>query len=739
MPKALALFILLNAGIPLGAEEPIVIQRARGPINIDGALDDPGWEGATRVETWFETNPGDNVPPKVRSVGYLTYDDRFLYAGFEFFDPDPSKIRAPLCDRDNVQSYTDYGGIILDTRNDGKTGILLLANPRGIQYDAVTDDTTGNEDSSLDLFWDSSAKITSNGWILEMRVPFSSLRYAKADPQTWGIMLYRNYPRQFRYQMFSNKLPRGGNCFVCRFNKLTGLAGLPSGNHFVLAPYFTASENGQPLSGLGSEFQNGPIRGHPGADIKWIPSVNHAVDATLKPDFSQVESDIAQIGTNERFALFFPEKRPFFLEGLELFSTPIQAVYTRTITSPDWGLRATGKFGATAYTGFVARDAGGGSVVLPGPNSSDSANQDFGSFVGIARVRRDLGKSYLSLLVTDREIQGSGFNRVFGPDFQWRPSGKDIVTGQYLMSWTQTPNKPTLTPQWDGRSLSGGGGTFSWNRSTPTLDFFTFYTDVGHGFRADDGFVPQVGYRETFGDTGYTFHPKGLVSRVRPFADVDRTVENGVGLLDRAISLGVEMDGRWSSSARFRYAFEHVRAGSQILPESQLKYYLQVSPSRMFSQLRLQGFVGQDVDFVNVRTGRGAKVSLMATFSPTDHLELRLNADRRWLSVDLPGQRRAPLFTAEVSRLRITYTFTSRLFVRAIAQYVDTTSDPSLYLTQVPDRRAGSFSTSFLFSYKVNWQTLLFVGYGDDRTLTNTDLLRADRQAFVKLSYAFQR
>jgi len=166
------------------AAPELVIGRASAPIVVDGDLSDPGWKDAIPIETWFETNPGDNVPPKVRSVARLAYDDRFFYAAFEFFDPDPSKIRAPLGDRDNVPSYTDYGGVILDTRHDGKTGLLLLANPRGIQYDAIQDDVTGNEDSSPDFYWESRAKIVESGWILEMRVPFSSLRYPPGDPQT---------------------------------------------------------------------------------------------------------------------------------------------------------------------------------------------------------------------------------------------------------------------------------------------------------------------------------------------------------------------------------------------------------------------------------------------------------------------------------------------------------------------------------------------------------------------------
>jgi hypothetical protein len=189
-------------------------------------------------------------------------------------------------------------------------------------------------------------------------------------------MLYRNYPREFRYQFFSTKLPRGGNCFVCRSNPLTGLEGLPSGGKLIVAPYVTGMQAARPGGGLGTSLENDDPEGDAGLDAKWTPNENTAIDATINPDFSQIESDVAQIGVNERFALFFPEKRPFFLEGIELFATPITAVYTRTITSPRWGVRGTGKFGQTAYTALVVEDRGGGSVILPEGEEGVVAGRD---------------------------------------------------------------------------------------------------------------------------------------------------------------------------------------------------------------------------------------------------------------------------------------------------------------------------------------------------------------------------
>ncbi len=745
-PAVLLLAVTLLATPLLRAQEPpptgggpaIEIRRATGAIEVDGALGDPGWQGATRVETWFETNPGDNAPPKVANAAWLAYDDRFFYAAFEFADAEPGKIRAPYGERDNVPSSTDYGGVILDTRNDGKTAQMFLANPRGIQYDATSSDVSG-EDDSPDFFWDSAGRITASGWVLELRIPFASLRYGAADPQTWGILLYRNHPREYRYQYFSARLPRGGNCFICNSNRLTGLAGLPGGGHVVAAPFVAASQAARPAGALGTKLETQDPEAEPGLDVKWTPSPDLAVDATLNPDFSQVESDQAQIAANERFALFFPEKRPFFLEGIDLFSTPLRAVHTRSITAPRWGGRATGKWGDTAYTALLVEDRGGGSAILPGPQGSSFALQDFASTVGIARLRHDLGPSFVSFLATVREVEGGGGNRVFGPDFQWRPSGSDTVTGQLLWSDSRTPERPELAGEWTGQRLSSHAADLWWSHSTSTLDWFAEYLEVGEDFRADSGFMPQVGYRSGFGEAGYTVRPTGFLRRVRTFLIGSYAEDFDGKLLSSQASPGVGIDGRWNSFARLRYAFDEVASGVRTFEREQLLYSVEASPTRAVTNLFLSGFVGEEVDFANSRLGDGATVSLGGTVRPTDHLELRLRGDRRWLDVRGADGRRGRLFTARVERLRATYTFNARAFLRLIGQWVKTERDPSLYGFEIAGTEGG-FSGSALFGYKLNWQTVLFVGYGDERTLLETDRLEpASRELFLKVSYAVQR
>jgi hypothetical protein len=740
---AAVVFASRTAGAEDAKPASLPISRVATPISIDGKLSEDAWRTATPITTWYEVNPGDNTTPGMKNVGYLVYDDRFLYVGLELDDPDPSRIRAPLGDRDNLSSSTDYAGVILDARHDGRTAILFLANARGLQYDAVTDDGGSGEDSSPDFYWDAAGSITPTGWSLEIRVPFTSLRYPKADPQTWGVMLYRNYPRDFRYQFMTTRLPKGTPCFICHANELPGLTRLPSAGHLVAVPYVSARQNATPVGDPGTPLEAGSVHGEAGLDVKWTPSAGTAIDATVNPDFSQIESDVAQITANERFAIFYPEKRPFFLEGINLFSTPIQAVYTRTITSPRFGVRGTGKWGALNFTGLVADDRGGGQVVIPGENGSSFANQDEESLAAIGRLRRDYGQSFLSLLLSDRERKGHSWNRVFGPDVYWRPNDKDVVAGQLLWSDSKTPDQEDVADEWDGRHLADHAATLYWARSTRTLDFFGEYRDFGDDFRADNGFVPQVGYRRGYFEPGYTFWPKtGLVRRLRAYVMTEYSADRHGDLLEQVVSPGLGLDARWYTFVRLRYAWERERVGegTETLPRGRLIFTVQSTPSRLFSGVTLDGYVGSDIDFEGGRPGTGGQVSLTLPLRLTDHFELRADEQVRWLDVDDADHVKARLFTAWVHRARATYTFTARSFARVIAQYVSTRRDPSLYASAVAPKD-GSFTASVLLAYKLNWQTVLYAGFGDDRELTaDTErLVPSERQLFVKLSYAFQR
>ena len=278
----------------------------------------------------------------------------------------------------------------------------------------------------------------------------------------------------------------------------------------------SASDTARPAGDVpGSALVAAPLTSHVGFDVKYTPNADHAIDLTVKPDFSQIESDTAQISANERFALFFPEKRPFFLEGIDLLQTPIQAVYTRTITAPTWGGRVTGKEAGIRYTALVTEDAGGGSAILPGPTGFDRRRRRISLrrvFVGAGEARYRACRLSAAVSPIGKRSTTARTTECVGPDFQWRPSSTDVVTGQWLFSTTRTPDRPELAAEWNGQPLNGSAFQAYWSHNTRHLDWYARYNDVGNGFRADAGFVPQVGYREGYGYTGWTVHPTGFVS-----------------------------------------------------------------------------------------------------------------------------------------------------------------------------------------------------------------------------------
>ncbi len=720
--------------------EPMAITRATGEIAVDGDLSDAGWQGALSFDRFYETSPGDNIPAKVKTTVWLSYDAKYFYIGIKADDPEPQKIRAPYVDRDAVIGTDDNIAVLIDPRNDRKAAYELRVNPRGIQGDGIFNDATGNEDFSPDFFYDTAARITAEGWQAEYRIPFSSLRYPQAEPQDWGILVWRNYPRDYRYAFYSAPSPRGDNCFVCHLHPITGFAGLPNSHHLVAAPYLSAERTGARVAGPGSEFNTDDPKVDGGIDVKWNPTADSTIDATINPDFSQIESDTAQISSNQRFALFFPEKRPFFLEGIDLFDTPITAVYTRSVTDPNWGLRATNKTGNAAYTVLVTEDDGGGLTIVPGPEGSSFALQDKKSTVALGRLRYDIGGSFVGLMFTDREVRGGGYNRVAGPDFHWHPNEGDQVDGQVLLSSTDTRASSA-----SGRTVSGYAGQVTWQHNREAYDFGLRYRDYDDGFRADVGFVPQVGFRDGRASAGLRWYPKGLFRFVRAYVVASNAWETGrgSGRLGSDYAPGVFLIGSKNLNAQFDFHVQEARAGGRLESQRYLSYFVQFDPGRRLPRLGADGFVGRVADFDNGGLGDGLEIGLNATVRPSDHLDMLLTLRRSSLDVDRAG-RSGKLFVETIERLRVNYVFSERALVRLIGQYVHTDFDPLLYTFPVPEE-SGRFGGSALFSYKLNWQTVLFLGYGDNQALfqsspsAHSHLVRTDNSIFFKVSYAIQR
>jgi hypothetical protein len=692
---------------------PLTIKRLEGSIVLDGDVADSGWANALKIDDFVEFSKGDNTAPPVNTTAWLTYDERFLYVAFRNEDPNARAIRAPFVDRDQVSADQDYDTVLLDTQNDRRSGAIFRVNPRGVQTDSVMDDATQTEDFAPDFYYEAAAKIGAGGWTAEMKIPLSSLHYADKDPQTWGVMLTRNYPRDFRYVMASTHLPKGRNCFVCYASAIDGLTSLPRGGHITLAPYYTAAHD---QLGRSSDL---------GGDLKWSPSARVTLDATVNPDFSQIESDVPQVSANTRTALSYPEKRPFFLEGTDLLSTPLRAVYTRSITAPAWGARVTGQSGTTAYTLLAADDRGGGVVVLPGVEGSTSVPQDFRSFAIAGRARKSFGASFGALLVSDREMEGGGHNRVIGPDFLWKISDADRLRGQALFSDTRNPKSI------DAPDGNGHAARLVYSRDKDRYDIFAHYIDYSTLFRADNGFMPFAGIHGGYFEYGGHWYPKrGFASFVRPYASIGRETAWHGG------SAGFYFEGRYGTSGWIGYhPAESDRVnGVFTRPYHFTEMHLKANVSRWLPSMSLDGSIGERVDYANARMGNGGSLAFTSSVRPTTHLEVAANITHEWLNV--PG---GELYTADIDRLKLAYIFNARSLARFIIQKSNTDRSAWLYHDVVAPHE-GDITLSALYGYRINWQTTFFIGYGDSRLLDeNEHYLPNQRSVFMKASYAFQR
>ena len=340
-------------------------------------------------------------------------------------------------------------------------------------------------------------------------------------------------------------------------------------------------------------------------------------------------------------------------------------------------------------------------------------------------MKHDIGRSYVGAVFTDREISGGGHNRLVGPDFNWRPNDSDQLTFEALHSDTRDPIGIL-----GSANSKGNAFVATWNRQKDKYDTFAEARDFARGFRADLGFVPQVGYREVDGGFGLRFFPeKGFFRFVRPNIFVDRQSAKDSGdKIFQTVSVGLFALGKKNFTGQLVFRpKEQILVGKPLVQQAYALWFLQIDPHRRWPRVSLQGRFGEGIDFATGRVGDQTNFTLATTVRPFDNITFDVNATREWL--DAQGQR---VYTATIERLKTTYSFSARSLVRIIGQKVDTKSGSGIH--------GGNFTGSVLYSYKLNWQTVLFAGYGDDRVLNeNADLLKADRTFFFKVSYAIQR
>ncbi|MFC2166353.1 sugar-binding protein [Acidobacteriota bacterium] len=733
--------IALSAVQDSPADKPKAAQyavtKATSEIKVDGVLDDAAWNDCEVIKLSYEWMPGDNVPPPVETECLVTFDNRYFYVGFRCFDPDPSKIRAHLMDRDAMEVFIqdDHISLLIDTFNDERRGFQFRVNPFGVQADANFSELEGYEDFSWDAIWKSEAKITDWGYAVEIAIPFNQLRFPEtSDVQTWGFQAGRSYPRNVRHRINSNRQDRSINCLLCQFNKIVGIQGVSSGLNLELDPTFTAVRTDTREDFPDGDIAAGKIVADPGISARWGITPNLILNATINPDFSQIEADVAQMDVNTRFALRYPEKRPFFLEGADFFLTPIEAVFTRTIADPLGGVKFTGKVGKNAFGFFGAYDQIN-NLLFPSNQGSFSASLDQEVTNGVFRYRRDVGEnSTIGMLYTGR-ISDEYYNHVAGFDGFFRLSQTDTVRFQYLHSETKYSDDTAQSFGQEPYAFSGSAFMTDYFHMSRNWRYGVNYTDMVPGFRADNGYVPRVDVRTVAGNFGRVFwgEPKDWFTMLNLALNGRVTWDHEGNLTDQTVSLQGFYQGPLQSMAVMQVRHTKELYLNQYFNLDGFTLQGEMKPVNGL-RFRITGTYGNAVDYSNFRKANQMLFAPFFELSLGRHINFNLS--HTFQRLDLNGE---DIFTANLSQVHFVFNFSVKVFVRAIVQYLDVSRNLDLYLSPaIPN--TNTIFTQFLFSFKLNPQTVFFLGYSDNYFgMTGLDITQSDRTFFVKIGYAWTK
>ncbi len=737
---------------------PAVFEATRvdRPIRVDGVLENDEWAGVPTLPLPWEVNPGDNAPASVETFCRIAFDADKLYLGCEATDPEPSSVRAWVTDRDGIAGH-DRIELILDPFRDSRRGVAFGISAQGVQSDALFNQQgSGSQgggarhDATWDAIWNSAGRITTSGYVVEAAIPFRSLRFPEdGGDRPWGILVSRFRPRSSMVELRSAPLDRDEACVLCQADHLTGLVGISPGTNVELSPTFTASRSDAAGERPG-ELEAGSVTGDPGVDLRWSPTPELAINGTVNPDFSQVEADAAQLEVNQTFALFFPEKRPFFQEGADVFQTPIRALFTRTVVDPSVGAKMTGRVASYALGAMLVRDEVN-SLLLPGSQGSSSLLLDEAVTTAVGRARRDVGvSSTLGGIVVARE-GGEYHNRVTGLDAFFQPRPSVTAQIQALRSWTRYPDAVADVRAGGGRvgpSTAPVGETFSGHAVQGQLRYqtrdWTLNSSAGYrgdGFRADAGFESQAGVRWGNASVERVFWGGGgrWFDRLSGQVGTWESEEIDGQLLAGGVWTGLAYTGPLQSNFTYFPNFFRQGFAGQEFGMTAHFFSAGLRPARGVG-LRVSGQLGDAVDFANAR--KAGQVLLAPSVDLRLGRRTSLDVSHRFQRLETVDAG-VEIFTAHVSEARAVYNFSNRALVRVIAQHRLTDRNPDVHEGAVPTRVRSLF-TQLLFSYKVNPQTLVFLGWTDDRAgaseVAGRDLSLEPRGRafFLKLGYAWR-
>jgi hypothetical protein len=731
------------------------VPRAEADVVIDGALDEPAWQSAARLTGFHQYEPVDGRRAEEQTEVLVFYSPTHIHFGIIASANDPSTVRATLADRDNIGS-DDRVTIYLDTFNDRRRAFMFGVNPLGVQEDGVRTEGAvsagsifgGSVDLNPDYLYDSKGQVTPQGYIVEVRIPFKSLRFPSSGPQRWGINIVRDVASS-GYRDTWTDVRRASASFLAQSGTMEGIENVERGVVTEVQPFITAILAGD-IDESG-RFERDDIEPDAGANLRFgFPEFS--LDATINPDFSQVESDVGLVTVNERFDLFVPEKRPFFLEGIELFSTPNQLVYTRQIAEPLGGAKLTGKRGRYSVAYLTALD------------EASEGNALF----NIARVRADFGgNSLVGVTVTDRR-HSLKENTVASADVRYVFGRLYYFEAQVAGAWTRRAGSERVpTALW----------RLEYDRTGRSWGFNYALNGIENGFESDAGFVPRANIVEVHAFNRFTLYGGrgALVENFTFFGGPNRLWEYGDLLYASPVEGGEQLGGytifrggwrlNWGVFRNLvifdRAFFEGIQTGPEGGPVAPYDAPRELSnlwgdslslTTPVFGkwQASLGTAMFETPIFSEGSEGRETRVTGSLMLRPT--AGIRVEALGVYSKIDRDRDD-SEFARTVIPRLKIEYQPTRALFFRMIGEWSDERRD-ALYDARTGDPLwAGAepiaasedrtLNADWLISYEPAPGTVAFLGYGSTMDAPpGTRWTRARRTAdgfFVKLAYQFRR
>ena len=750
--------------VPTRQQRPIAtVARTSTPPRIDGRLDDAVWETATHLTDFIQIAPVEGAPGTERTEVWIAYDSDHLYFAFYAHYTDPGVMRVNRSDREEIRG-DDRMSVLFDPFLDQQRAYQFEVNGYGVQADSLVnaDGSTGfsrssasssvlrgsgggsrrgggsgmsrsgqfgiRGDDSWNALFDTGGQIVADGWTAEMRIPFKSLRYPSRPSEQehrWGFQITRIIRDKSEAQSWA-PISRGVAGQLTQFGLLTGMADLSRSRNLEFLPELTGLGFGSLDTTTGAFNTNDPL-GDLGLGVKYGLTPNLTADITYNPDFSQIESDRPQIETNQRFDLFYPEQRPFFLEGQEIFqtATPLTLVHTRTIVDPRFGGKLTGKVGQTTIGVVVANDEKAG--CLDGP---DAARCGETAQTLLGRARYDFyAESYLGAIATAREF-GDEYNRVGGVDGRFRLGRTHSVSFLAAASETRDTTLGLLTGE-DGETKAFGSGRAfeaDFSKEGRNLSYNISHSSIDRDFATGSGFLPRVDLRQTSGTVGYQWWPESTLMTWGPSVTYLRLYDHAGVLQDEQLQGMANFSFRNNMAVTGFVSRDLERYGEVDFRKTGVGFFGVIS-SRTVSLYGGynwgDGILYSDSPYL----GRSTIGNVNVRYQPTTRLRTEFTMISSDFTNPLDG---VDVFNVRIFRTRTTYQFTERLLLRHIAEH---------------NTRSVTVGNNILFTYRINAGTVVFAGY-DDRfqrgsridsiLFPTTALQRTNRAVFGKISYLFR-